>query len=121
MSRSPDPGRTDGFGPPTRRPRPRPPPPRRPPPRRPRPAPPPPPPPPAAPSPAAPGLPDRRPAAARAATPPAEDIADFPVRLARSMQAATRAYRARVAEEINLRRLAILGAIRDERRADAIL
>jgi len=74
-----------------------------------------------APSPTAPSpIPDRRPA--RAATPPPpEDIADFPVRLARSMQAAARAYRARVAEEINLRRLAILAAIRDERRADAIL
>jgi hypothetical protein len=73
-----------------------------------------------APSPTAPSsIPDRRPA--RAATPPPEDIADFPVRLARSMQAAARAYRARVAEEINLRRLAVLAAIRDERRADAIL
>jgi hypothetical protein len=77
-----------------------------------------------APSPAVPsltptGVPDRRPA--RAATPPPEDIADFPVRLARSMQAAARAYRTRVGEEINLRRLAILAAIRDERRADAIL
>jgi gas vesicle protein len=63
-------------------------------------------------------VPDRRPGRANIGL--REDNADFPVRLAREMQAAAKAYRARLAEEVELRRVAILAGIRDERRADVL-
>src|SRR4051794_16124247 len=69
-------------------------------------------------APAAPHVPERRPA--RGVTHPPEDAADFPGRLARAMQAAARSHRIRVTEEVELRRVAVLAAIRDERRADAL-
>jgi hypothetical protein len=64
------------------------------------------------------GVADRRPA--RASNGTREDVADLPVSLVRSMQAAAKAHRERVAEQIELRRVAILAAIRDQRRADAV-
>ena len=67
---------------------------------------------------APPRLADRRPARDSVAAPYSFD--DFPVRVVRSMHEAARAYRARVAEEIQLREVAILTAIRDERRAGVL-
>jgi hypothetical protein len=64
------------------------------------------------------GVEDRRPA--RAAKVHRDDPTDFPVHLVRSMQAAARAHRERAEEQIELRRVAVLAAIRDERRAEAI-
>jgi len=64
------------------------------------------------------GIPDRRPPRANIGL--REDNADFPVRLAREMQTATKAYRAKLTEEVELRRVAILAGIRDERRADVL-
>jgi gas vesicle protein len=62
--------------------------------------------------------PDRRPGRANIGL--REDNADFPVRLAREMQAAAKAYRTRLTEEVELRRVSILAGIRDERRADVL-
>jgi hypothetical protein len=67
---------------------------------------------------APPRLADRRPARDSVAAPYSFD--DFPIRVVRSMHEAARAYAERVAEEIQLRRVAILTAIRDERRADVL-
>src|SRR6185503_2339605 len=67
---------------------------------------------------APPRLAERRPARDSVAAPYSFD--DFPLRIVRSMHEAARAYRDRVAEEIQLRRVAILTAIRDERRADVL-
>jgi len=61
---------------------------------------------------------ERRPA--RTSNGARDDVADLPVSLVRSMQAAAKAHRERAAEQIELRRVAILAAIRDQRRADAV-
>jgi hypothetical protein len=63
------------------------------------------------------GIADRRPAGASTARP--ESPADFPLRLTRAMHEVARAHRERVIHELELRRVAVLAAIRDQRRADA--
>ena len=69
-------------------------------------------------------LPAKAPAAASAAvvTPgrPLDVTDDFLTRLARSMQAVARAKRTRIAEEVDLRRVARLTELRDGRRAEAL-
>ena len=70
------------------------------------------------PSSTSPGIPDRRPARHLTAVP--DDDADFPKRFVPAMHEAARSYRARLAEELELRRLAVMTGIRDERRAEAV-
>jgi hypothetical protein len=65
-----------------------------------------------------PGIPDRRHARASAVLP--DDDADFPKRFVPAMHEAARSYRARLAEELELRRVAVMTGIRDERRAEAL-
>jgi hypothetical protein len=65
-----------------------------------------------------PRLAERRPARDSVAAPYSFDA--FPVRIAGAMHEAARAYRDRVAEEIELRRIAILSGIRDARRRDVL-
>lgn len=65
-----------------------------------------------------PGVPDRRPA--RASIEPPDDAADFPIRFLRAMHDAARSYRARLAEQLQLRRLDVMAGMRDERRAEAL-
>jgi hypothetical protein len=60
---------------------------------------------------------DRR--TARASSARLEAPADFPLRLTRAMHEVARAHRERVTHEVELRRVAVLAAIRDQRRADA--
>ena len=74
--------------------------------------------PPRTPSSTPPGIPDRRPARHLTAVP--DDDADFPKRFVPAMHEAARSYRARLAEELELRRVAVMTGIRDERRADAV-
>lgn len=65
-----------------------------------------------------PRLADRRPG--RGAVDAPYTIDDFPVRVVRSMHEAAKSYRARLAQEIELRRVAILAAIREQRRVDVV-
>jgi hypothetical protein len=65
-----------------------------------------------------PRLADRRPARGSVEAP--YTIDDFPVRVVRSMHEAARSYRARLSHEIELRRVAILSAIREQRRVDVV-
>ena len=65
-----------------------------------------------------PGIPDRRPA--RPSTVQQDDDADFPKRFVPAMHEAARSYRARLAEELQLRQVAVMTGIRDERRAEAV-
>ena len=74
--------------------------------------------PPRTPSSTPPGIPDRRPA--RPSTVPPDDDTDFPMRFVPAMHEAARAYRARLAEELQLRRVALMTGIRDDRRAEAV-
>jgi hypothetical protein len=74
--------------------------------------------PPRTPSSTPPGIPDRRPA--RHSTVRPDDGADFPKRLVPAMHEAARSYRARLAEELQLRRVAVMSGIRDDRRAEAL-
>ncbi len=73
-------------------------------------------------SPAGPGVPDRRPnrPSGNGQAGSSDDGIDFPARLTGAMHAAARAYRDRLAEELELRRVAVLADIRDQRRADAL-
>ena len=63
-------------------------------------------------------IPDRRPA--RASIEPPDDAADFPIRFLRAMHEAARSYRARLAEQLQLRRLDVMAGMRDARRAEAL-
>ena len=65
-----------------------------------------------------PGIPDRRPARHLTVVP--DDDADFPNRFVPAMHEAARSYRARLADELELRRVAVMTGIRDERRAEAV-
>lgn len=65
-----------------------------------------------------PRLANRRPARGSVDAP--YTIDDFPVRVVRSMHEAARAHRARLEEEIELRRVALTTAIREQRRADVM-
>ena len=74
--------------------------------------------PPRTPSSTPPGIPDRRPARPSIVLP--DDDADFPMRFVPAMHEAARSYRARLAEELELRRVAVMTGIRDDRRAEAV-
>lgn len=64
------------------------------------------------------GIPDRRPA--RPSTVVPDDDADFPKCFVPAMHEAARSYQARLAEEFQLRRVAVMTGIRDDRRAEAL-
>lgn len=64
------------------------------------------------------GIPDRRPA--RPATVRPDDGADFPIRFLRAMHEVARSYRARLGEKLQLRRVALMTGIRDDRRAEVV-
>jgi hypothetical protein len=49
-----------------------------------------------------------------------DDGADFPIRFVRAMHEAARSYRARLAERLQLRRVAVMTGIRDDRRAEVL-
>ena len=65
-----------------------------------------------------PGIPDRRPARLSTARP--EEGADFASRFVQAMHETARSFRARLAEELQLRRVALMAALRDHRRAEVV-
>ena len=65
-------------------------------------------------------VPARASAAVGTPSRPVDETADFLTRLARSMQAVARAQRSRIAEQVDLRRVARLTELRDGRRAEAL-